>query len=102
MVFIIVLVLRWATTNYYMSEHQLIVRKGIIKTDEVSYELTHVRSVELDQSIIGSFFNYGNIKLVLAVSGYHEEVTMHGLGDPKKYEHILREYIESSIALGVK
>ena len=99
---ILFLVIEWSTNSFYLTKHQLIHHGGFLKVEENSYELTHVRSVQLRQSILGRIFNYGNILVILAVSGYHEEVLLRSIIEPKKYERILREYIESALKEGKK
>lgn len=91
------IVLRWATTVYYISERQIILHSGIIDVDEDIYELSHIRTVKLHQSILGKIFNYGTIVVTIAVSGYHENRTLSGISDPNKYEHILREHIQAKL-----
>lgn len=92
--FILFIVTRWATRVYYLKEHHLVRRTGLFRTDEDSYELTHLRRVHLKQNLFGKLFNYGDIHLLLATSGYQEEVKLKDISDPKKYEWILRDYIE--------
>lgn len=91
---ILYIVIRWATRIYYLKEHQLVLRKGFIKTEEDSYELMHLRRVHLKQNILGKLFNYGDVHLLLATSGYQEEVKLKDIANPKRYEKVLRDYIE--------
>lgn len=91
---ILYVIIRWATRVYYLKEHHLVRRSGFLRTDEDSYELTHLRRVHLKQNIFGKLFNYGDIHLLLATSGYQEEIKLNDISNPKKYEKILRDYIE--------
>lgn len=86
----------WATINYYISDNQLIKYKGLIQVDVSIYELGKIRSITLHQSWLGRLLNYGDLKIVIAASGYHEEVALNAIDNPKKYERILKEYLASA------
>lgn len=95
--FLIVFIALWRESNsFYFSENRLIHYYGISGTHERIYELAHIRSVTLDQSWLGKMFHYGNLKVTLAVSGYHEEIILRGIVDPKKYERVLCGFIPKS------
>lgn len=87
------IILKWTRTSYYISAHQLIYNEGVIILDETIYDLSHLRTVKVHQNALGKFFNYGALTLILAVSGYHETVTLRAISNPKKYERIFRENI---------
>lgn len=86
-------VLPWATTTYYIVDHQLVQYGGIIKINEKTYELAKLREVDLIESWLGKLLNYGTIHGVISASGYNDEFKLVGIGDVKKYERILREYL---------
>jgi uncharacterized membrane protein YdbT with pleckstrin-like domain len=88
------LIIRWSTRIYYIKEHQIVIKRGLIRTEEDSYELAHVRKVHLKQNIFGKIFNYGDVHVMIASSGFSEEVKLREITNPKKYEWILRDYIE--------
>lgn len=96
------LIIRWSTRIYYIKEHQLVIKRGLIRTEEDSYELAHVRKVHLKQNIFGKIFNYGDVHIMIASSGFAEEVKLKEISNPKKYEWILRDYIEKLAEEGKK
>jgi hypothetical protein len=81
-------------SHYYLSEHQLISYVGLISIEEKFFELSDMKSIVLEQSIIGKLFNYGSLVVEFSSSGFHEKVYLYGIHDPKKYEHILRTSLD--------
>lgn len=81
------------TTNYYVSEHHLIKYEGLLRNDETIYELNKLRSVKLHEDWLGRLLNYGDLLIVVSSSGYHEEVKLTSINNPKKYERVLREFL---------
>jgi uncharacterized membrane protein YdbT with pleckstrin-like domain len=59
--FIVVLVLRWVTTEYRIEKSSLIIKSGILSTNEQAYPLESVKTVQVNQSWIGKIFNFGTI-----------------------------------------
>lgn len=86
-------VLPWATTTYYIADHQLIQCGGIVNVDQKIYELTKLREVDEAESWLGKLFNYGTIHGTVSVSGFSDQFVMPGIADAKKYERILRDYL---------
>lgn len=91
--FVLSFILPWATTTYYITDHQLIQCGGIVKVDQKIYELTKLREVDEAESWLGKLFNYGTIHGTVSASGFSDQFTMPGIADAKKYERILREYL---------
>lgn len=90
---VVYIVLQWATTIYYISGNHLISRKGIFHIKEDVYEFKTIRSLEIEQSILGRIFHYGNVVLKTSASGgYLVVVTLMGLADPQSQEKILNKY----------
>lgn len=89
----IYLFLEWANTVYYMTEHHLICYKGIFNLDENVYELHHLRSVDLHESLFGRLFGYGDVTVNIGASGYHHEICLRAVKQPKKYERFFRLYM---------
>lgn len=85
-------------SHYYISEHQLISYVGLINTEEKFFEFTDMKSIKLRQSAIGRLLNFGSLIVEFSSSGFHEKVYLYGVHNPKKYEHILREYLKEQPA----
>jgi uncharacterized membrane protein YdbT with pleckstrin-like domain len=84
----------WATTNYYLTDKELIVTKGILVERDLSNELHAVRDVELRQSWLGKKLNYGDVVVTFSASGgYHKDVILDGIKNPREYERIVRSYV---------
>ncbi|GEM_PF-1862243 len=86
-------VISWAMTEYYLTEHELIILHGTIRQHQDIFDLSHTRTIKLHQSWFGKLFNYGTIEVTLAGSGYHETALLKGIVDPKLYENTLRQHI---------
>lgn len=80
-------------TEYYLTEHELIILHGTIRQHQDIFDLSHTRTIKLHQSWFGKLFNYGTIEVTLAGSGYHETALLKGIVDPKLYENTLRQHI---------
>lgn len=91
-IYFIQLVSVWGSRWYFVVNHQLAIYEGAFRTDEQLYELSSLRSVELIQNWLGRIFNYGDIKLILSVSGYHKDIILRGVSDSKGYERIFASY----------
>jgi len=80
----------WASTQYYLTGRQLIKYTGLSRRDEEAVDLDLLKTVALHQGWLGRIFNYGDINLVFSSSGYHRELRLYGIYNPKKYERLLR------------
>jgi len=88
-------VLSWVQNNFYITEDKIVHCKGILNIDEEIYDISNIRSVKSHQSFVGRIFNYGDVVVgVFASGGYHKEILLSGIVNPKKYERILNEYLE--------
>jgi uncharacterized membrane protein YdbT with pleckstrin-like domain len=86
-------VLKWATTLYYIEGDHLVTRRGILSVDENIYEFKTIRSLEVEQSLLGRLFHYGNIILKTSASGgYLVVVTLLNLANPQQQEKTLSKY----------
>jgi membrane protein YdbS with pleckstrin-like domain len=83
----------WATRTYYITERQLIVRKGIANIDEHVYELDNIRHVRLFQDVIGRQFDFGHLELLIATAGLTETLRLVDLKSPEHYESVFRNYL---------
>lgn len=86
----------WATRTYYLAGHHLVRYHGILEVDEAIYELQSLKSLHLKESIIGRLLNYGDIYLTLSSSGYREDVVLRGISHARRYERVLRDYLEQN------
>ena len=56
-----------ATTEFCITDHRVIVKRGFFSLHTVELNVDKVESVDVDQSLIGRMFGYGT-------------VTIHGVG----------------------
>ena len=88
-------VLSCVTNNYYITEDKIVHCRGIINIDEDIYDISSIRTVKSHQNFLGRIFNYGNVIVEVSASGgYHKEILLGGIVNPKKYERILNEYLD--------
>jgi uncharacterized membrane protein YdbT with pleckstrin-like domain len=93
---IIFLIIRWATTTYYIHDHELVRYQGAMQPSETIYELNFIKSVDVSESWLGRLLNYGDVMLAISSSGYRQDVKLQGIADPIKYERIFRHYMEEA------
>lgn len=92
-VFVLSTILTRLATDYYISEHSLVIHQGILQVEENIYELGYIRSVKRRQSWFGKMFQYGDLVITLAAANYTKDIRIRGVQKPKKYEKILEEFI---------
>lgn len=91
--FIVNITLSWANNTYYLTQKHIIQRRGILHIEEDVFHFDNIRSISINQSILGKIFNYGDIILKTSASGgYQGDVVMVGISDPKRYEEIITKY----------
>lgn len=92
---ILLVVIPWTTTIYYLSDQKLVKHSGILRLEENIYTLDAVRSIDLKQSWIGRLFNYGDLIIEATdFGGYRHLIRLPGISDPRKYEQILEQFIQ--------
>jgi uncharacterized membrane protein YdbT with pleckstrin-like domain len=83
----------WINTTYQIENGHLVIKRGIFHTYEDVYELKTIRAIEVDQSIMGKLFHFGDVILKTSASGgYQVIVTLMGIANPYKYEKTLNKY----------
>jgi uncharacterized membrane protein YdbT with pleckstrin-like domain len=51
----------WWTTEIAVTDRRIIYKEGFIRRDTVEMHMDKVESVDVEQSIFGRIFNYGNV-----------------------------------------
>lgn len=93
--YVVYVVLSWVKNNFYITEDKIVHCKGILTIDEEIYDISSIKTVKSHQSLAGRIFNYGNVIVEVSASGgYHKNILLRGIVNPKKYERILNEYLE--------
>lgn len=83
----------WSVQSFYLTERQLIHRKGIANVDEHVYELDNIRHVRLFQDFLGRQFDFGHLELLIATAGLTETIRLTDLKNPEHYEKVFRNYL---------
>lgn len=82
--------LSWTNNAYYISGNNLIRKTRIIHTEEDIFNFEDVKSISVNQSVMGKILNFGEIKLKIKSEDDQEDIYMINIADPKKYERIIR------------
>lgn len=91
--FLVYTVISWMNTTYQIERGHLVVKRGLFHTVEDVYELKTIRAVEVDQTLFGKIFHFGDVILKTSASGgYQVIVTLMGITNPYKYEEKLSRY----------
>ena len=53
---------RW-TTEIAVTDRRIILKRGLIRRHTVEMNMQKVESVDVDQTVIGRLFNYGNVTI---------------------------------------
>lgn len=86
------LVLNWMSNTYILDSKHVTKKHGIFGNDEEIYRFDTVRSILINQSLMGKFFNYGSILLKTSASGgFQGDVEITEIDNPKNYEELLRK-----------
>jgi uncharacterized membrane protein YdbT with pleckstrin-like domain len=83
----------WTQHSYYLTERQLIHRRGIANIEEKVYELDNIRHVRLIQDFIGRQFDFGHIELLVATAGLTETITLADLKNPEHFKNVFTNYL---------
>jgi uncharacterized membrane protein YdbT with pleckstrin-like domain len=59
----IYLILSWFYNYHILKSKHIIVKKGIIFSDEENFDMEELQSVKVHQGLFGKIFNYGTVEL---------------------------------------
>ncbi len=91
--YMLAITLKWIGSFGYMVGHHLVIHRGIVTVDEKVYELNNLRTIAVEQGVLGRWFNYGDIMLTIAQAGVQEQVRLVGIADPRKYEKQFEQFL---------
>lgn len=90
-IFVLKFVMKWIGDSYFIAEAHLVKRSGIMSVIEKTYDLDNVRSITVNQGILGKLFRYGDVVIETSASGgYMDQIILAGLADPEQFEHKIR------------
>lgn len=76
------------TREFAITNRRIIGKEGFISRKTVDYNLTSIESVDVEQSVLGRIFNFGN--LVIVGSG-GSEYTVKGIKQPNEFKKALND-----------
>ena len=86
------LVMNWMSNTYILNSKHVVKKHGIFSNGEEIYRFDTVRSISIQQSFMGKFFNYGSILLKTSASGgYQGDIEISEIDNPKNYEEQLKK-----------
>ncbi len=71
---------RW-TTEIAVTDRRIILKRGLIRRHTIEMNMQKVESVDIDQTLIGRLFDYGNIAIRGTGSSFE---TLHMIDSPLK------------------
>ncbi|MEW7991068.1 MAG: PH domain-containing protein [Candidatus Thiodiazotropha sp.] len=93
LIFWIVAVLRYMTTELAITNKKIIAKFGFIKRDTIELLLSKAESVQVNQSILGRMFNYGSV--VVPGAG-NPQAPVPGIASPIEFRKRFMEIQESA------
>jgi len=76
--------IRRATTELAVTDRRVIFKRGLIRRHTVEMNMDKVESVDVDQSVLGRIFNYGDI----TIRGTGETMeTLHAIDHPLDFRN---------------
>ncbi len=97
LIFWIVAVLRFLTTELAITNKKVVAKFGFIKRDTIELLLPKAESVQVKQSIFGRIFNYGSV--IVSGAG-NPQAPVPGIANPMEFRKNFVEAQERSINSG--
>ena len=82
--------LRRRYTSWSLTSDRLIERRGFLATHRREMELSDVRSIEVDRSVMQRMLGLGNVTIASAASADFV-IRLHDIPDPERVAEILRQ-----------
>lgn len=93
---IVILIAMWLRSigeRIAISEHAMLIEKGILNKNSTEVSLTSVRTVRVDQSFADRIFNVGRVDIYTA--GDSPEATISGTAEPNRVRDLVRRHQSS-------
>lgn len=87
------ILLRWLTKRYFIDKSNLIELKGIFTTRERTYDLKNLKSVIVDQGIMGKIFHFGTISIAITAPNLTEKIVLFEIPNPQETERLIKKFI---------
>lgn len=76
------IVLSWVFEYYIIKHDSIIVRKGIIFSDENAYQMEDIKTIEVFQGFFGKLFNMGTLRLFAFRA--RQDIVLTGIDRPHR------------------
>jgi uncharacterized membrane protein YdbT with pleckstrin-like domain len=76
---IIAALIRRSTTELVLTDRRIITKRGLVSRSTVEMNLAKVESLQVNQSLMGRMFNYGDVSVVGTGSSLEP---LYGISDP--------------------
>lgn len=86
---VINVIFNWIGVEYILRTDEIIIKKGILKLKETTYEIANLQSMSINQSLFGRLFNFGTIRLFNPV--LKEEVFIENIPNPSFYGKFIQK-----------
>jgi len=93
LIFWLIAVLRYMTTELAITNKKIIAKFGFIKRDTIELLLPKVESIQVNQSIFGRMLNYGS---VIASGAGNPQAPVPGIASPMEFRKMFMEIQERS------
>jgi len=90
-----VIFLEWICTKYYLTNLNLIEKKGVIGKRIVSISLDKVQDIKCQFGIIGRIFGFGDLEIESA--GTLGKIIFHFIPSPRKFQEKIQQAISEYI-----
>lgn len=89
------IVLKWVSIVYFVTDKYIMQREGVLSTKEKIYDLKNIKSVTVQQGLIGKLFHYGDIQISShGLGGKTENIYISDVSNPEKYKEIFKHCLE--------
>lgn len=87
----LIILMKWFFQYYQINKKEIISHKGILIQKRKYYSLEKAESVSMNQGILGSIFNFGDIVVELFMSNSRYEVILRHIPSPEQYSQIIEK-----------
>ena len=79
---------QWWITEIAVTNRRVIYKKGFVRRQTNEMNMDKVESVQVDQSILGRMFDYGNVRILGTGEGFE---TLHTIASPLKLRNSITD-----------
>lgn len=88
------LFLKWFYRWYAITDKEVVMHEGVFARNSAYYSLERAESASLKQSLLGSLFNYGTIRITINHSDHRDLVCIKNVPNPRDYIEIIENNLQ--------